>query len=284
MNKRTEKNRTERNRTGKLKSTIDGIRKKDIWSFKYLGDIPQIDSCVLIEGLPGIGNVGKIAVDFIIDELEAKKVLEITSSSFPHSVFVNEDNLVELPKIELFYKKIGKKHFFFISGDVQPPDETSCYDFSDMVLYLMEELKCKEIVTLGGIGLGALEGSPRLFCTGNNHDIIKRFKISKNISEKLYGVVGPIMGVSGLIVGLAERHDIDAICILAETLNHPLYLGISGAREIVKLLEKRYSFGVKTRKLDKEIKELEASVMVSNTLLTKKQKDECGIDKISYIG
>lgn len=270
--------------TNKLKNIVEKIKKKDIWSFEYLGDIPEIDKCTLIEGLPGIGNVGKIAVDFIIDEIEAKKILEITSSSFPHSVFVNENNLVELPKIELFYKRINKKHFFFISGDVQPPDETSCYDFSNIVLALMKRLKCKEIVTLGGIGLGALEGAPKLFCTANNPEIIQRFKITKNISEKLYGVVGPIMGVSGLLVGLARKHDLEAICILSETLNHPLYLGISGAREIVKLLEKKYSLGVKTKKLDKEIKELEANMLVSSNLMTKKQKEECGIDKITYIG
>ncbi|MFH0798453.1 MAG: PAC2 family protein, partial [Candidatus Woesearchaeota archaeon] len=66
----------------------------------------KVSKPVLIEGLPGIGNVGKVAADFIIDSLKAKKVLEIHSYHFPHSVFINEKNLIELPIIELYHKKI----------------------------------------------------------------------------------------------------------------------------------------------------------------------------------
>ena len=61
---------------------------------------------ILIEGLPGIGNVGKVAVDFMIESLSADRIMEIQSNSFPNSVFVNEENLIDLPKIELYHKKI----------------------------------------------------------------------------------------------------------------------------------------------------------------------------------
>lgn len=269
----------------RFESTLNKIKRNDIWSFEYFSDVPKINNSVLIEGLPGIGNVGKIAVDFLIDEVKAKKILEITSSTFPHSVFVNENNLVELPKIEMFYKKIAKKDFFFISGDVQPPDEKSCYDFSNLVLEIMKSQNCSEIVTLGGIGLSTLEKKPKLYCTANDKDIIKRYKITKNLSEKLYGIVGPIMGVSGLMVGLAKKYKQDAICILAETINHPLYIGISGAKEIVSLLDKKFSLGIDTKKLDKEIKELESSMLISNSLSqAAKQKEEKNCEKTNYIG
>ena len=74
------------------------------WKIDHICKNPKLKNPILIEGLPGIGNVGKVTVDFLIDELKAKKLYEITSNTFPHSVFVNEDNLVELPKIEVFYK------------------------------------------------------------------------------------------------------------------------------------------------------------------------------------
>ena len=62
---------------------------------------PKIKNPILIEGLPGMGNVGKITVDFMVESLKAEKFMEIKSGVFPNSVFVNEENLVELPKIEL---------------------------------------------------------------------------------------------------------------------------------------------------------------------------------------
>ena len=69
-----------------------------------LARMPKLNKPILIEGLPGIGNVGKVAADFIIDEIKAKKIFELFSYDMPNSVFVNEKNLVELPVIEIYYK------------------------------------------------------------------------------------------------------------------------------------------------------------------------------------
>ena len=88
---------------------------------------PKIKNPILIEGLPGVGNVGKIATDFMIDNLKAKKLYEITSYNLPHFVFVNEDNLVELPSIEVFYKNYKNRTILLLAGDIQPIDEYSCY-------------------------------------------------------------------------------------------------------------------------------------------------------------
>ena len=49
------------------------------WKIKPVGKKPNLKNPVLIEGLPGIGNVGKIVVDFMVDELKAQKVYEIYS-------------------------------------------------------------------------------------------------------------------------------------------------------------------------------------------------------------
>ena len=71
---------------------------------------PALKNPILIEGLPGIANVGKIAVDFLAQELKAKRLASFYSNSFPHSVFINEENLVEVPKIELWYKRYNGKN------------------------------------------------------------------------------------------------------------------------------------------------------------------------------
>ena len=111
------------------------------WKIEMVGKKPTLNKPIFVEGLPGIGNVGKVAIDFLIDELKAKKLFEVTSYTFPHSVFVNEDNLVELPMIEIFYKKFDGKRpdLILMGGDVQPMDEVSSYEFSDKVLDLIEK-------------------------------------------------------------------------------------------------------------------------------------------------
>ena len=265
--------------------------REDYWKVIQFGKAPKLNNPVFIEGLPGIGNVGKVAVDFLIDELKAKKLYEITSYTFPHSVFVNEDNLVELPIVEVFYKQsANKRDILLLGGDVQPIDEVSSYEFSENVLNLIEKFGCKEIITLGGIGLADIPKKPKVYCTGNSKKIIDRYK-DEAISNNLFGVVGPIVGVSGLLLGLSSRRKMEAISFLAETYGHPMYLGIKGAKEILKVLNKKLKLSLDINKLDKEIKDIESEIMkkteqlseVSKQIAIKKLQKKLGRD-VDYIG
>ena len=266
--------------------------RNDYWKILQFGKMPKLNNPVFIEGLPGIGNVGKVAVDFLIDELKAKKLYEITSYTFPHSVFVNEDNLVELPIVEVFYKQFnGKKaDLLLLGGDVQPIDEISSYEFSEKILDIVQKFNGKEVITLGGIGLGDIPKKPKVYCTGNTKKIIEKYK-SDMVSNQLYGVVGPIVGVSGLLLGLASRRNIEAISFLAETYGHPMYLGIKGAKEILKVLDKKLGLHIDINKLDREIKDIEREILkkteqlseVTGQIALKKLQKKFGRD-VDYIG
>ena len=81
------------------------------WKFELLQkSVPKLKKSIIIVGLPGIANVGKIAADFIIDEVKAKKLYNIFSHDLPNSVFVNDNNLVELPTIEMYAKNRNGVH------------------------------------------------------------------------------------------------------------------------------------------------------------------------------
>src|SRR3989338_5277826 len=95
---------------------------------------PTMKSPVLIEGLPGIGNVGKIAMDFLIDNVNAKKIITIYSKYFPHSVFINEKNLIDIPAITIYHATGNKQDLLLLAGDIQPIDEPSCYEFCEVVM------------------------------------------------------------------------------------------------------------------------------------------------------
>tara|TARA_Y100000310_G_C20668795_1_gene809115 strand:+ start:1857 stop:2651 length:795 start_codon:yes stop_codon:yes gene_type:complete len=231
------------------------------WKVNQLVKDPILKDPIFIEGLPGIGNVGKVAVDFLIDKLKAKELYELFSYTLPHSVFINEENLVELPSIKVYYLKLAENDLLLLTGDVQPTDEVSSYDFSEKILDIIESFKCKEIVTLGGIGLAQIPKKPKVYATANNSKIVKKYKKVAGFNESLYGIVGPIVGVTGLLVGLAERRKIGAISFLAETYSHPMYLGVKGAREILKILERRFKLGIDLNEIDKEIDQLESDLL-----------------------
>ncbi|MBI4154624.1 PAC2 family protein [Candidatus Woesearchaeota archaeon] len=244
----------------------------------------KLKTPILIEGLPGMGNVGKIAIDFMIDTLDAKKILEISSYGFPHAVFVNEDNLVELPTIQIYHKKVKNNDFLLMAGDIQPLDEKGCYEFCDTILDVFEKHKGKEIITLGGVGLQQPPKEPKVYCTSNTKlelNNLKKYGANPNI----YGIVGPIVGVSGLLVGLAKERNILASALLAETFGHPAYLGINGAKEILKVISKKYNLSLDLRPLNEKPEENIERIKKVNELNKnlKEQKTKL-LNKTDYIG
>lgn len=243
----------------------------------------KLKNSILIEGLPGIGNVGKIAADFIVDNIGAKKMFEIYSDNFPHAVFVNEKNMVELPAIEIYHKKIGRYDMLFLAGDIQPIDEQSCYEFCNKLLDLLEKHDCKEIITMGGIGLHRIPENPLVYCTSNSKDIIKRYK-TNNLNNNIYGVVGPIVGVSGLLIGLSKQRKIPAIAMLAETFGHPTYLGIKGARAILMILNEKLGLKLELSRLDEEITEIEKEIKTKTKQLSMLQSKKPRKTDVNYIG
>ena len=188
----------------------------------------------------------------------------------PHSVFVNEKNLVQLPSIALFHAKIKSKDVFLLGGDVQPGDERSCYQFCETILDLCKKYDVKEIVTLGGIGLQMIPKKPRVYCTATDKAIIAEYKKKAEVENKLYGIVGPIVGVSGLLIGLAKQKDIPAATLLAETFGHPMYLGVKGGKEILVVLQKKFNIPMNFKKLDHEIEHLDSEIL-KKTIERKKQ-------------
>src|SRR3989338_6708314 len=219
---------------------------------------PSLRNPVLIEGLPGIGNVGKIAMDFLVENVKAKKIISIYSHYFPHSVFINEKNLIDLPIISIYHANINKQDFLFLAGDVQPIDEPSCYEFCNLVMDILEQHKGKEVITLGGIGLQKIPKKPKVFITGTSKVYVKTFPYA---SDKIYGVVGPIIGVTGVLLGVAQRRKVPAAALLAQTFAHPAYLGIKGAKETLNVLNSKFTMKLDLAKLSEEIDEIEKEIL-----------------------
>jgi len=62
-------------------------------------------------------------------------------------------------------------------------------------------------------------------------------------------------------VGLGKKRGVKGVALLAETFGHPMYLGIKGAKELLKVLDDRFNLGMDLKKLSKEIVKLEKEVM-----------------------
>src|SRR5665648_1147452 len=88
----------------------------------YIKEFAEIkpNNPILIEGLPGLGLVGKIALRYLIKQLKAKKVAYLYSPHFPYFVLVNKKGNVRLMRGVFYYYQNQKGNdIILFTGDSQ---------------------------------------------------------------------------------------------------------------------------------------------------------------------
>ena len=68
----------------------------------------ELNNPIFIEALPGVGHVGKLVADHMVDELDATKFAEIYSPTFPPQVLVGEGGMIENMINEAKMTEVGK--------------------------------------------------------------------------------------------------------------------------------------------------------------------------------
>lgn len=184
---------------------------------RYLGIEPgEVSAPVLIEGLPGIGHVGKLVAEHLIHELGARKIAEIESIFFPPQVIIGENGTVRLANNEIYFYDGEDRRILFLVGDFQSTSAEGHYLLADTFLSIAEELGVSRTYTLGGYGVGHLVDVPRVL--GAVNDGMLRDEI-----EAAGAVISPdepgggIIGAAGLLLGLGRVRGIEGICLMGET-------------------------------------------------------------------
>ena len=223
----------------------------------YVAKKPKLNKPILIEGLPGIGNVGKIAVEHLIEETKAKKFAEIYSKDFPPQVFINPDGTVKLVNNEFYYLKAKKKtdrDIVLLTGDYQGLSSQGQYELVETILDICKELGVKEIFTLGGYGLGHEIESPKVLCATTDKSLVKVMKKHGAVFKK-NEPGGGIVGASGLLLGIGKIRGFQGTCFMGET---PGYLvDPKSAKAVLKILMKATNLKVGLSALEKKAKEIE---------------------------
>ena len=229
----------------------------DFITIKKIGKMPKLSNPILIEGLPGIGNVGKLAVEHLIDTINAKKFAEIYSKDFPPQVFINPDGTVELVKNEFYYwkaKKEKQRDLILLTGDYQGLSSRGQYELVDCILDMCEELGANELFTLGGYGLGHDISKPKVLCATTHKELVKEMKKHGAVFKK-NEPGGGIVGASGLLLGLGKLRDFKGVCFMGET---PGYLvDPKSAKEVLKILMSITQIEVNLSALENKAKEIE---------------------------
>jgi uncharacterized protein (TIGR00162 family) len=217
---------------------------------------PILNDPIFIEGLPGIGNVGKLAAEHLKDELKGVKFAEVVSKYFPPQVLVQEDGLIKLVNNEFYYvKRPGKRDLVLLVGDYQGLTPEGQYELSDRVLKEITALGVKQAFTLGGYGMGRMVTKPRVLGAATDPELVKEM-------EKL-GVVfsrgepgAGIVGASGLVLGLGKFHGVRSVCLMGETSGY--FVDPKSAQAVLTVLTKVLDVEISFTELESKAKQIDS--------------------------
>jgi len=247
---------------------------------RYL-ERPELRNVTLIEGLPGVGNVGKLAVDHLVDEIKCTKFADIYSKHFPPQVLVKENNLVSLVNNELHYWKSDKKDgndLIFLSGDYQGLTPEGQYELTDRILKEVMNFSLKQIITLGGYGHGEIRNEVAVLGAANNEENLKMMKEMGIVCSRDTPGSG-IVGASGLLLGLGGLYSINALCLMGETSGY--FVDPSSAKAILAKLTLILGLEISYTELENKAKQIEdITKQLKEMEKTKRNKEE----NLNYIG
>ncbi|MBT0160128.1 proteasome assembly chaperone family protein [Candidatus Bathyarchaeota archaeon A05DMB-2] len=213
----------------------------------------------LISGLPGIAYIGKLSVDYLIQQLKAELVAEVYSKYFPPYVLIRSDGIVELLRNELYFLKDETAgDLVFFSGNSQAFSPEGQYEIADTLLDWAVANGVKKVYSLAAYVSDRVFDVPNVYGTATSAEALEEMK--------KMGVIpldeGVISGENGLIIGLAKKRNVDAICLMGETRGYQTPTGqyiidAKASKAVLKLLTASLNLKVDMEPLDEQAREMD---------------------------
>ncbi|OIB56245.1 proteasome assembly chaperone family protein [Natrialba sp. SSL1] len=243
----------------------------------------DLDDPVLVEGLPGVGHVGKLAVDHLLEELEGESTLvrRVYSREFPPQVTV-EDGVSELTCAEIYAVSPPEgRDLLLLTGDHQAQTNDGHYVLTGAFLDIAEEFGASEAFALGGIPTGELIDEYAVVGAMTEESMREDLE-EAGVEFREDEPAGGIVGVSGLLLGLGARRGFESACLMGETSGY--LVDPKSARAVLEVLEEVLEIDLDYETLDERAEEMEDVIGKIQEMEQQQQMDVPTDDDLRYIG
>ncbi|MFB6071688.1 MAG: proteasome assembly chaperone family protein [Halobacterium sp.] len=171
----------------------------------------EMDSPTLVEGLPGVGLVGKIATDHLVEKFDMDYVASVDCESLPRVAVYDEGSRDVLAPVRIYADET--RDLLALQSDV-PVSRANGTDFSDCVTGWLAD---RGVTPLYLSGLPVQDQDPA--------DVPDVFAVTTGDADSLLadtdvaapperGVVG---GPTGALINRASENDLDAVGLVVES-------------------------------------------------------------------
>lgn len=174
---------------------------------------PNLKETIIVAGFPGAGGVGVTATKLLVDFLGARLFAELYSQCLPDYTPVYPDGLCSLLKYNFFVST--ERNLVVLIGEEQPPPEDipAYYEICGDILDFIESLNCVNMFVVDGIPVTYPQRA--IYVAGSSRRLISDLAA---MGARIY-TGERIIGLSGLLLGLAKLRGISGACILSPVIN-----------------------------------------------------------------
>ena len=251
----------------------------DEYEIEILAEV-DLEEPVLVEGLPGVGHVGKLAAEHLLEEIESTPVRRVYSTHFPPQVSVEDGIELASATFHAVTPEDGQD-MLVLSGDHQAQDNAGHYGLVETFLDIADDFGVSRIVALGGVPTGELIEEYDVIGAATADDLQGELG-DAGVDFRENEPAGGIVGVSGLLLGLGERRGFDAACLMGETSGY--LVDPKSARAVLEVLEDVLDFELEYESLDERADEMEDVIGKIQEMEQQQSMDVPTDDDLRYIG
>lgn len=200
---------------------------------------------VAVVSFPGIGSVGKVAVDYLISYTNSRRIMKLPFSGFPPQVLI-QDGVARVFTLDVFSPE-GRDDIALLTSDAQPLEVLGMNRLAGEILRELREMGVRNVLTLA-----AYVGVVHENVVGTSTDAAG-VEILKNAGIALMpsSIIG---GMNGIIAGMAPLYGLRGFCLLGTTSGDRL-VDLRAARNLLLSLKNLLPIEIDVSQLEIEEEE-----------------------------
>ena len=170
----------------------------------------------MLEAVTGVGNVGKLVVDSLVEKHPSRSLAWILHPDFPPHSTLDSDSLLAPPRIRIDSVLLPDgRTVIVVGGNLQPMTAAGQHEISEAILELASESDTPQLLVLAGLAAGAEDKQIHVICA--DRDVRKRLEADDIPVTREHPEAGMI-GIAGLLISLSPLHSVSTIGLVAETM------------------------------------------------------------------
>ena len=170
----------------------------------------------ILEAVPGVGNVGKIVVDSLVDKHPSRTIGWILHPDFPPHSTLDGNGFVSPPRININSILLPDgRTIITVGGPLQPMTAAGQHEVSEAILEMASESGTPQLLVLAGLAAGTDDREIHVICA--DAEVRKNLEANDIPVSKEHPKAGMI-GIAGLLISLSPLYGVPAIGLVAETI------------------------------------------------------------------